>query len=60
MCISALPVCFCEGAGLPRIGIIDNCELPCGCWELNLSPLEEQPMLLTTKQFLKPPYPHFF
>jgi hypothetical protein len=23
------------------------CELSYGCWELNLSPLEEQPVLLT-------------
>ena len=28
--------------------ITDGCELPYGCWELNLGPLEEQPVLLTT------------
>ena len=27
--------------------IIDSCELPCGCWELNSESLEEQPLLLT-------------
>lgn len=27
----------------------DNSELPCGCWELNSGPLEEQPVLLTAK-----------
>ena len=26
--------------------ITDDCELPCGCWELNSGPLEEQSMLL--------------
>jgi hypothetical protein len=26
-------------------GVKDGCELPCGCWELNLGPLEEQPLL---------------
>jgi hypothetical protein len=26
----------------PGIGFADRCELPCGCWELNLCPLEEQ------------------
>jgi hypothetical protein len=28
--------------------------LSCGCWELNLCPLEEQPELLTTKSSLPP------
>lgn len=26
---------------------IDGCELPCGCWELNSRPLEEQTVLIT-------------
>jgi hypothetical protein len=30
------------------------CELPCGCWELNLDPLEEQPVFLTTEPTLWP------
>jgi hypothetical protein len=34
--------------------ITDNCESPCGCWELNWGPLEEQPVLLTTKTSLQP------
>ena len=25
-----------EGIGSPGIGVTDGCELPCGCWELNL------------------------
>jgi hypothetical protein len=29
--------------------ITDGCEAPCGCWELNSGPLEEQPMLLTSE-----------
>ena len=29
--------------------IIDGCEPPCGCWELNARPLEEQAMLLTSE-----------
>lgn len=35
--------------------IVDRCEPPFGCWELNSEPLEEQPMLLTSEpplQFL--------
>jgi hypothetical protein len=34
--------------------IIDDCEPPCGCWELNSGPLEEQPLLLTYKPSLQP------
>ena len=33
----------------------DNCQLPCGCWELNPGPLQEQPVLLTTEPSLQPP-----
>ena len=29
--------------------ITDGCEPPCGFWELNLGPLEEQSVLLTTE-----------
>ena len=29
--------------------ITDGCEPPCGCWELNSGPLEEQSVLLTTE-----------
>jgi hypothetical protein len=34
--------------------ITDGCELPCGCWELNSVPLEEQSVLLTTDPSLQP------
>lgn len=29
--------------------ITDGCEPPCGCWELNLDPLQEQLVFLTTE-----------
>jgi hypothetical protein len=39
--------------------ITDGCEAPCGCWELNPGPLEEQSVLLTTKPSLQTsPYHH--
>jgi hypothetical protein len=37
-----------------RTGIRDGCEPPCRCWESNLGPLEEQPVLLTPEPLLKP------
>lgn len=39
--------------------LIDSCERPCGCWESNLGPLEEQQLLLTAKPSLQPPAVHF-
>ena len=42
----------------PGTGVTDNCEPPCGCWELNLGPLQEQQVLLTSEWSLKAPiYP---
>jgi hypothetical protein len=35
--------------------ITDGCEPPCGCWELNSGPLEEQSVLLTTEPSLQAP-----
>ena len=35
--------------------IADGCEPPCGCWELNSGPLEEQSVLLTTEPSLQRP-----
>jgi hypothetical protein len=32
----------------------DGCEPPCGCWELNSGPPEEQSVLLTTEPSLQP------
>jgi hypothetical protein len=40
-------MCVCEGVRSPGIGAIDSCcELPCGYWELNPGPLEEQPITI--------------
>ena len=41
-----------EGTPSFGTGITNGCELPCGCWELNLVPLKEQPVLLTTEPLL--------
>ena len=48
MCTSVLPACLCEGIRSWSY----SCELPCGCWDLNPGPLEEQAVqsvLLTTE-----------
>jgi hypothetical protein len=34
-------------------GVIDGSEPPCGCWELNLGRLQEQPVLVTNEPSLK-------
>jgi hypothetical protein len=36
--------------------IMDGWEPPCGCWDLNSAPLEEQSVLLTTEPSLQPPH----
>jgi hypothetical protein len=47
---------ICEGViGSSGTGVAGRCELPCKSWELNLGPLEEQPVLLITESFLQPP-----
>jgi hypothetical protein len=33
---------------------MDGCEPPCGCWDLNSGPLEEQSVLLTAEPSLQP------
>jgi hypothetical protein len=33
----------------PGARVTDGCELPCGCWNLNLGPWKEQPILFTTE-----------
>jgi hypothetical protein len=37
--------------------ITDGCEPPCGCWDLNSGPLEEQLVLLTAEPSLQPRLP---
>ncbi|MGE9804779.1 hypothetical protein ACQP3L_29790, partial [Escherichia coli] len=41
------------------LGVTDSCELSCGCWELNPSPLEELQVLLTTEPSVQPPEAQF-
>ena len=41
-----------EGVGSPDPEVTDGCEPPHGLWELNLAPLEEQPMLFIAEPLL--------
>ena len=50
--VFCLHVCLCEGILFPGTGVADSCELPCGCWELNQSPMQER--VLTTEPSLQP------
>ena len=34
--------------------LTDGCEPPCGCWDLNSGPLEEQSVLLSAESSLQP------
>jgi hypothetical protein len=38
-----------EDAGVTETDLTYGCELTCGCWESNLGPLKEPPLLLTTE-----------
>lgn len=38
-----------EGYMILWTGVIDGCDPPCGHWELNLGPLDEESVLLTTE-----------
>ena len=38
-----------------QIFVTDGCEPPCGCWDLNSGPLEEQSVLLTAEPSHRPP-----
>ena len=38
----------------PGTGVMNGCEPPCGCWELDPDPLEEQTMLLSIDPSLQP------
>lgn len=50
-CIGAcLNVCLYKSVGSLGTGVIDRYELLCGCWELNLGPLVEQPLVLLTAE----------
>jgi hypothetical protein len=43
ICSTCMPE---EGIRNPGPGAISSCEQLCGCWELNLGPLQEQQVLL--------------
>lgn len=43
-----------EGVDSPGTGVPDGRELPCGCWDLNLDPLQEKPVLVTAETSLQP------
>jgi hypothetical protein len=59
MCIAVgLNVCLCEGVGSYRTRVADIVRN--GCCELNLNPLEEQPVPLTTEPSFKPQGTHFY
>lgn len=43
-----------ESARSPETGVTEGCEAPCECWELNASPLEDQPVPLTDETLSRP------
>jgi hypothetical protein len=49
-----------ESMGSSGSTVITGCEPPCGCWELNSGPLEDEPVLLTTEPSLSSPKPLSF
>lgn len=53
-CFTCMYVCALHiPVGSPGPEVTDGCELPCGCLELNLGTLQEQPVVLTTKPSLQ-------
>jgi len=54
MYVSTLSHCLQTDQKKASDPITDGCEPPCGCWELNSGPLEEQSVLLTTEPSLQP------
>jgi hypothetical protein len=42
------------GVGCFGTGCRDDCEPPCGCWELNWGPLQKQQVLLITEPYFLP------
>lgn len=43
-----------DGVRYPGTGVTDSCNRPWRCWGLNLVPLKEQPVILTTESSLQP------
>jgi hypothetical protein len=56
MYMSALSTCTPACQKRASDPITDGCESPCGSWELNSGPLEEQPMLLSYERSLQPSF----
>jgi hypothetical protein len=55
MCIHALSAeCLYERVRSPETIVIRSYEFPCSSWALNLRPLEEQPVVLTSEPFVEP------
>lgn len=64
MCMDNLPACMlCSDCrflevvgdfGSPGTGTADGWGLPCECWESNLGPLVEQPVLVSAKPSFQP------
>lgn len=65
MYVYALPVCvyghyICvwslqrsqEGIGGPGTRVTNGCEIPCGCWKLDLGPSQEQQVLSRKIKFM--------
>ena len=58
-CMHVCALCaWCQGRAEEEIrsgtGIMDGCDPSCGFWELNLSPLQEQHVLLAIDPSLHP------
>jgi hypothetical protein len=57
--VSVCHICACYYGGQGRVLnpqelLSDGFKLPCGCWELNPSPQEDLPVLLTAEPSLQP------
>lgn len=59
MCVNVLPACMPgkEGTetGVLETGVTGRYEPLCGCWKLNLVPLEGQLVLSTARPSFQPP-----
>lgn len=49
-----LHVCLCEVVGSLGTDVTVSCEPPCRLWELNLGPLDEMSVILTTEPSFQP------
>jgi hypothetical protein len=49
VCVCPVSVKARRGCPFPETRVMDGCELPCGCRELNLSPLQDHQVLLTAE-----------